>query len=505
MLAKLEIVSVLERKGIALIEKGALAEAVETFGLALQHDSSSYLAYAGIGIALMRQRLAAEAVPFFLKAVQLRPTSHTAWSDLCAALSGLGNWEAAIAAGKKAVVLQPDSEPSYRNLARADKGNNSIDAAIRSFSIAMSLGSDYERTMTLMAELYLRRGDIETAKNFLEKVLAKKSSSAEARTYLAEILLLRGELQRGFTEYEWRWQTESIKSKKPKLNKPPLRNEDKSNKTILVVEEGGFGDTLQFIRLVSRLKKRAHRIIVQSRPQLRRLLESVKGVDSVVQTGELPKKFDRYTTTQSLPYLCGVKTADDALYDGPYLSPPETARALWRELTAGYRQFKVGLVWAGSPQKSIHADQRVDQRRSMTLGQLMPLLDVPGIDWFSLQIGDAAAQNKGELIDLSGNIVDFADTAAFIEQLDLVIGVDTAVVHLAGALGKPVWLLSRFDGCWRWMLEREDSPWYPSLRLFRQTAPGDWQSVVARIEAELRAVVTGEHARLVPSAPRMGC
>jgi hypothetical protein len=262
-----------------------------------------------------------------------------------------------------------------------------------------------------------------------------------------------------------------------------------SGKTILLTAEQGLGDVLQFVRYAPLLAAKGARVRLLVQAPLVRLLERVAGVDRVFTLGEAPEGFDVHCPMMSVPHLVGTRL-ETIPGKVPYLrAEPEEVRA-WGAKLGPLRGLKVGLAWSGDPRPGDRGANLTDARRSVRLAQLAPLARVPGVQWVSLQKG-APAEQAGHppegmaLIDLMEGARDFADTAALVQNLDLVITVDTSMVHLAGGLGRPVWMLSRFDGCWRWMLEREDSPWYPTLRIFRQAAPLDWTSAIEQLARAL--------------------
>jgi hypothetical protein len=226
-------------------------------------------------------------------------------------------------------------------------------------------------------------------------------------------------------------------------------------------------------------------------------MEPLRPGVEVVALGDPLPPIDLRCPMLSLPRVLGTNRVEDIPAAIPYLRADPVAVAHWRRRTEALPGLRVGLVWHGNPE-----DVRMDRRRSMPLAHMAPLVEVPGVSLVSLQVGDAARQLSGSplagtLHDWTAEFADFADTAALIEALDLVIGVDTAVVHLAGALGKPVWLLNRFDTCWRWLLGRDDSPWYPTLRQFRQPSAGDWQGVMERVRAALAAEAADLQSKVI--------
>jgi hypothetical protein len=296
--------------------------------------------------------------------------------------------------------------------------------------------------------------------------------------------LLIGDFRRGWPEYEWRLKTNSMAE--PPSGKPRWNGEPLKNKTILVEAEQGHGDTIQFVRYLPRVKALGATVILGCQPTLRNLLTEAVGADRVLSQGDLAPPFDTETTLLSLPGIFQTlpKTIPTEV---PYLRVPQGSGAQAKTAIAQHAgTFRVGLVWAGG----IYTK---NPHRSVRMEQFSALFDIEGAKFFSLQKGKASAELKTfpqvAIADLDRYLGDFSDTAAAIQEFDLVISVDTAVAHLAGALGKPVWTLLPFVPDWRWMLEREDSPWYPTMRLFRQPRPGDWASVIKRVSEELKALV----------------
>jgi len=266
-------------------------------------------------------------------------------------------------------------------------------------------------------------------------------------------------------------------------------------KTVRLASEQGYGDCIQFVRYASRLAASGMTVVIETYPALLRLFESVRGVSAVVEARRAPA-CERAYSLMSLPVLFG--TLPDDTHPTPYLSAPATAIERWRAEVAGLTGLKVGLVWAGSSRRENAEAARVDRRRSMPFEALAPLGRVDQVAFVSLQVGQRATDRRAgtaasmpDLVDWTSELYDFAETAALLTHLDLVICVDTAVAHLAGALGKPVWMLSRFDGCWRWLTQGQRTSWYPSMRIYRQPAPGDWASVVDQVARDLADLARG--------------
>jgi hypothetical protein len=272
----------------------------------------------------------------------------------------------------------------------------------------------------------------------------------------------------------------------PDLGRPQWRGETADGKILLIYAEQGFGDTLQFCRYGELAAARGLRVIMRVPKPLVRLLRSLSGVAQVIAEDEDLPAFDLQCPMLSMP-LALATTPATIPSRIPYLAAEEAAVAAWQSRLAGSAPGpRIGLVWAGSA-RNTPALAAVDRRRSIAPDRLAPLLDLQGLHFFSLQKDGPAGSPPLPLIDFMTEMQDFADTAALVANLDLIISVDTAAAHLAAALGKPVWLLNRFDSCWRWLTDRRDSPWYPTLRLYSQPRPGDWDAVIAELVRDLRA------------------
>jgi len=324
---------------------------------------------------------------------------------------------------------------------------------------------------------------------------------------LCFLLLITGRFEEGWEEHEWRWRMRQSSMVERTFPVPLWGGEPIAGRTILLHAEQGLGDTLQFCRYAPLIEPGA-RVIVEVQAPLARLVSRMPGIAQVVVRGQALPPFDLHCPLLSLPRAFGTTLA--TVPGKPYLAADPADSASWRERLAALPGLKVGLVWAGEPRENWPKLAAIDARRSMALKTLAQLGDAAGVSFISLQKGKPAAQATDppagmSLVDHTAELKDFADTAALIENLDLVICVDTSVAHLAGGMGKPVWLLNRFDTCWRWLLDRDDSPWYPTLRQFRQPSPGDWLAVVARVRDALQRLATGDLDQLRPQfSPTVG-
>lgn len=335
-----------------------------------------------------------------------------------------------------------------------------------------------------LAALFYNAGHVYDAINIYQRIIAANPADADAHACLGICRLLIGDFQGGWPEYEWRLKTRSMAE--PPSGRPRWNGESLKNKTILVEAEQGHGDTIQFVRYLPRIKSLGATIVIGCQPALHRLLAESIAVDQILNQGDLAPPFDIETTLLSLPGI--FQTSLETIpAEVPYLRIPQGSGARAITVVTQYSgSLRVGIVWSGG----IHTK---NPHRSVGLEQFSVLFGTAGTKFFSLQKGDAMTElnmvPQNIIDDLGPYLADFSDTAAVIQELDLVISVDTAVAHLAGALGKPIWVLIPFASDWRWMLEREDSPWYPTMRLFRQPKPGDWASVIRRVAGELKALV----------------
>ena len=429
-------------------------EAQEEFARALSIDPGHAVANYNLAVGLQKQARFPEAAEALRRAVAREPRFAVAHNNLGSVLRELGDPEAAAESYRRAIGLAPN-DPRYRsNLALAMQDLCRVDEAIAGFGTALRLRPDY----------------------------------AKARAFRSLALLLKGDYARGWADYEARREIEAFPDRS--AGRPKWDGSEPAGRTILLYNEQGIGDTIQFVRYAPLVAARGARVIVQCQPPLKTLLETSlppRGVSRVVAEGEAVGGFDLYCPLPGLPHLFGT-VVQTVPADVPYLQAPPDGVVAWRQRLGRDRTFKVGIVWAGA------AGNRNDRRRSVRAAAFFPLSQVPGVTLYSLQKGPPLAQ-LGESApglpahDLDAHLNDFADTASAVMNLDLVVTVDTSVAHLAGALGRPVWTLLPFSPDFRWMLGRSDSPWYPTMRLFRQPLPGDWGPVFEELAAALRSAV----------------
>jgi tetratricopeptide (TPR) repeat protein len=461
--------------------------------LGLQPDFAQ--AHSNRGNALKELKRFDEALASYDRALALRPDFFEAHSNRGNVLHELGRFAEALASFDRALELRPDFAEAHCNRGNALQDLNRCDAALTS----------YDRALTLLPEFaaaYSNRGNalkdlrrLAEAFASFDRAIALQPDFADAHFNAAACRLLAGDFARGWEEYEWRWETDQLGGEKRNFAQPRWDgSEGIAGKTILIHAEQGFGDTIQFCRYVPLVAARAGRVIFEVLQPLRALMGTLCGGAQIICRGETLPDFDLHCPLLSLPLAFGTRleTIPSAT---PYLSAPATKIRAWRDRLGEHDRPRVGLVWSGNPRKDQPHAYRLDAQRSIGFDLLAPLFQVTGCAFYSLQKGDRALAQlrdsnlRDRVIDWTEDLHDFSDTAALIENLDLVIAVDTSVAHVAGALGKPFWLLNRHTTCWRWLLDREDSPWYPTARLFRQDDTREWGNVIDRVAAALRAYV----------------
>jgi tetratricopeptide (TPR) repeat protein len=397
-------------------------------------------------------------------------------------LSKQKKYDHAIEAFTDGIAADPMRAESHIGLGLVHYEKGDHREALRSFRRAAILKPGDPHVMNNIALAEYRLGDPEASLETYAEALEADPDYAEGHTHRGLMLMLLGRYEEGLAEYEWRWKTAFFKGMNVSFARPHWQGEDLTGKTVLVYTEQGYGDTLQFARYLPLLKERAARVILMTEPPLLRLMESLPGIEilppEVAESAEKRPDHDYVISLMSLPHRFGttLKTIPAAV---PYLAPAPGLVELWRSRLQGIEGLRVGVCWAGRP------EHKFDRDRSMVLADLAPLNAIPGVTLISLQQGPRA-EEPGAALTRFGTFTDFAETAAVMENLDLVLAVDTAVCHLAGALGKPVWLMLHAVAEWRWGMSGETTPWYPTMRLWRQQEPGDWQALVARIAREIK-------------------
>ena len=471
-------------RGNALRDLERFEDALSSYDTAITLRPDHAGTHNNRGSVLAKLGRTEEALVSYDRAIALRPDAADSYNNQGAVLADLGRLEDALARYDQAITLRPDHAGAYKNRGSALAGLGRLEEALASCDRAIALRPNYAEAHANRAAALTNLGRIEEALLSCDQAIALKPDSAEAQYNKGACHLALGDFERGWEGFEWRWKSRLGPESPGLLGVPWLGDASIEHKTVLVYAEQGLGDSIQFCRYVPMLAARARVILEVPRP-LRRLLSGLDGVAQIITGDDRPPRFDAWVPMMSLPLAFRTRLATIPAKI-PYLRADPGQTAAWRQRLTELPGRKVGLVWAGSPFSKQPRAQAMDRRRSITLEQYAPLAAIPGLCLISLQKGEAAAQARTppvgmSLHDWTGELDDYADTAALVEALDLVISVDTSVVHLAGALGKPVWVLNRYDQCWRWLRDRTDSPWYPTARLFRQRAPGDWAGVIGDV------------------------
>jgi len=496
--------------GIALMEKGDLDAAIAAYrqAIALKPDYSE--AYNNLGNALQDKRQLDEAIAAFHQALALRPNYPEASYNLGNALRDQGQLDEAVAAYREAIVRKPDLSEAHSNLGTALQDKGQLAEAIAAYRQAIALKPNLPEAHSNLGDALRLAGQPDEAIAAYRQAIALKFDYPETHSYLALALLGQGDFLRGWEEYEWRLKLKEVVCLQQNFTQPRWEGSPFEGRTLLLHAEQGIGDAIQFIRYVPLVVQRGGKIILECQPELVRLFRRMAPDLPVLAKGQTLPAFDVHCPLLSLPRLFSTDLGNIPR-TVPYLHADAAAAVIWRERIAGLGSslrpsglpqsrdpsgpdLKVGLVWAGNPA------HKNDRNRSLKPANLARLADVPGVRFISLQKDAATAEARTapagmELIDVAEELKDFDDTAAVLANLDLIIAVDTAVVHLAGAMGRPVWTLLPYAPDWRWLRERGDSPWYPTMRLFRQPSIGDWDSVIAKVREQLQVLVDSWRAK----------
>ncbi|MBC8105175.1 MAG: tetratricopeptide repeat protein [Anaerolineae bacterium] len=451
-------------------EAGDLRTAEAMYWQALACDPSFPDAWSLLGIIARTCGQFTAAYVMYRRANELAPHDADHWCNIGEALGHLGRFDEALVCYEQSLAINPGGAEALSNIATIWERDEQWDKAEQALRRAMHLKPDHVAARINLTKLYLQKGEYAKALDEA-RIAIETAPMAEAHWNLSLCLLQHGLFDEGWAGYEHRWEIAAFRAMNRVVGGKPWDGSDPRGKTILVFAEQGFGDTIMFARYLKVLMKAGAEVKLLAQSALRSWIVSVGD--------ELPK-FGACCPLMSLPYLLhGQAWADMSVIDEPYVSVPQTERsAEWHERSQSLPGRKIGLCWAGS---SAHNN---DRQRSMTVDDLEPLADVPDATWVNLQLGKEDRPSF-PLIDWTPDIRDFADTAAIVDGLDLVITVDTAVAHIAGALHKPCILLLPVASDWRWGLDRATTHWYPTLRLVRRVLGEPWKDVVGRVAATL--------------------
>ena len=448
----------LAQRGLDAHRHGDIDAAERAYRAALETEPEHPLALHYLGVVLHQREAHAEALPLLERAVALVPGEPEFHNNLGLALAALDRDDDAVAAYRRALDHKPDHATAWNNLGLALQATNRLPEAVAAYRRAIAFAPGY----------------------------------AQARWNLALALLASGDYADGWREYEWRLRLPELGGRVAPLPVPRWQGEDLRGKTLLLTVEQGIGDALQFVRFAARLAERQVRAVLRAPAELCALLATAPGIAAAVAVGETLPACDAELPLLSLPFRLGLESDDIRVAHGYLRADPLRRAAVVTASRSGDKR-RVGVAWAGSPH------HRNDRRRSVPLAALAPLLALPGIAWQALQKG--AATSQMDIVDEARAVVpldpgsDFTQTAALVDTLDAVLTVDTSIAHLAGALGKPVFVLLPYASDWRWGIAGERTPWYPTARLFRQPSPGDWKSVVAALRERLPELLAAESSR----------
>ena len=507
--------------GLANYQQGRMPEALRLMAAALKANPRSADIHSNYGLALDADKQPAEALASFDRALALEPDHVQALSNRGLTLAALGRTAEALASWDAALAADPNHVEALHGRGNALLKLKRPDAALTDYERVLALRPNivdvlnnrggalaelgrldeayesYERASAIdpsLPEILINKGHICADRHSFAEALSHYAMASALPTlrpeaeFAASLVRLRlGQFAQGWRDYEWRWQQASWVPQRRDFVVPLwLGQEPLRGRTILLHAEQGFGDTLQFARYAKLVAGLGATVVLEVQAPLKPLLSSIEGIAQIFARGESLPRFDLHCPLMSLPLAFGT-SLDTIPADAPYVRAPADRVAQWQPRLGEPRSLRVGIVWAGS---AVHKN---NHNRSIPFDRFASLLSAPNIAFVSLQneLGAADTATLGRhanVISLGSELRDFADTAAVVSLLDLVVSADTAVVHLAGALGKPVWVLLPFSPDFRWLLDREDSPWYPTARLFRQPRFGDWDSVLARVKEELESL-----------------
>lgn len=464
----------------ACIHAGDYSGAARACREVLEWDPGVGDAWFVLGVATQLLGKLADSIAYYRNAVRFVPNNAEAWNNMGASLSTLRRPEEAEPCLRRALQLEPGYAQAHNNLGNVLGALGRFDEAVASYHRALRFKPDYAEVFDHLGLVLQAQGKLDEAVGWFDKAVEHAPESGIIHLNRALACLQRGDFTRGWTEYEWRFRCREhpiLAQGKPFWDGSPL-----DGRTVLLWAEQGLGDSIQFIRYASAVKDRGGRVVVACPESLIALLKTCSGIDAIVPQGDPTPEHDCHAPLMSLPRIFGT-TLETIPATVPYVSADRRSAARWREALENTTGLKVGIAWQGNP------DHKKDRLRSFKLNLFEPLARIDGVRLFSLQKGFGAEQLDEAIgfpvVDLGRRLGDLDDAAALIDNLDLLVTPDTALAHLAGALGVPVWIAVQFSSDWRWLLDREDTPWYPSIRLFRQREWNDWEEVFGRIASAL--------------------
>jgi tetratricopeptide (TPR) repeat protein len=474
---------------------GKNEEAAASYREALRLNPSFPEAHHNLGLVLMEQKKAPEAIERYREAIRLKPDYADAYASLATALVDQEKTDEGMAAAQQALRLQPSCVPAHCALGVAYLARECTSAAMHCFEEALLLKPDFAHAHCSRGVALLTQNRAREALAAFDQALRIKPEHADARFGRSLTNLVLGDLGPGFEEYEWRTKCRPFFGTR-KIDGPVWTGSPLEGRTILLYAEQGLGDTLQFVRYAALVKQMGATVIVECQPSVVRLLKRTEGIDRLIGQGSPLPPYDVHASLLSLPAILHT-TSSTVPVGAPYVMADEGLVQQWRQALSSEPGFRVGICWQGNQ------EHKRDRLRSIPLRQFEPLARLEGVRLISLQVGHGLEQMQElagsfQVADWSDKLNDFMDTASLMKNLDLVITVDTSPAHLAGALGVPVWVILPFSPDWRWQLEREDNPWYPTMRLFRPREPMKWDEVFQRIVPEMQKLLNPGVASQAP-------
>ncbi len=470
-------------KAQGLHESGRFEEAAALYARILGQDPRRSDVFHRIGVDAVDKGAYGAGAALIRKAIEANPAVASYHVDLAHALEHQDRLDETVEACRRALEIDPGDIRAHKTLGHALNVLDRPGEAEAQFRRAIELGPDDMEAYNHLAVVLKAQGRLDDAIEACRRAIAIKPDYAEGHVHLADCLLLTGQFEEGLREYEWRARLRAVTLPGRHLAWPQWDGAEPAGKTILVVGEQGFGDTIQFCRYAPLVRARGARVILAVQPALKDLCSRMDGVDRVVTSHQPLSEFDLHVPLLSLPFRFGT-TLETIPAAVPYLGPAPEHLARWRRALAGKPGLRIGIAWQGTPVGG------ADRGRSLSLARFLPIARLPGVRLISLQKGHGHEQlgdlpEGVEIEDMGSRCATFDDTAGVMANLDLVITSDTSVAHLAGALGRPVWVALKRSPDWRWLLDRADSPWYPTMRLFRQRRSGEWDDVFEAISAAL--------------------
>ena len=476
-------------QGLQSCESGHWAQAIHHFCAAIELQPQSYPCYHQMGLAMCQLGQFQAGIECFSQAIAIKTDNPLPWLDRGNAHKELGQLDAACSDYLQAIGLQPAYAMAHFNLGNVYRQQMRLPQAAACFEAVLQTQPQRVDALSNLGVTYKELHQFEQAIACFDTALQIDPTHVDARWNKATALLMAGRYKEGWPLFESRWQLDASRQAAQAKHtaalwrgQSPLRG-----RTLLICTEQGLGDTIQFMRYLPLLLSMGAQVTVEVQPALERLVRQFTGIHQIILWGEERPRTDFYCPFMSLPLAFGTELATIPMAGG-YLQADPALQAVWASLLSNDPHPKLGLVWSGGDLFAANA------RRNIPLQSLEVFADLP-VAFYSLQKGEpahaelAGVQARGwsgpHIIDHTAALGDFADTSGLISQLDAVVAVDTSVAHLAGAMGKPVYLLNRFDGCWRWLAQQSRSPWYESLHIYTQPSPGDWDSVLQAVKQDL--------------------